>query len=122
MGPRPSAPVRLERLALARAGDRVAVAAPAEVSVLGDADALARALGNLIENALVHGPPGGAVRVEVREAEGRALLSVSRRGPGLRGEDAERAFERFWRANPRSARRLGTGPRDRAGDRRAARR
>jgi two-component system OmpR family sensor kinase len=97
--PRPAEPVRLDRLALDRADSRVSVDAPAPVTVRGDADALARALDNLVENALVHGPADGAVRILVRESGGRALVTVSDEGPGLRGEDAERAFERFWRAS-----------------------
>jgi two-component system OmpR family sensor kinase len=90
--------VRLDELALARTGERVVVDAPAPVTVGGDADALARALGNLVENGLVHGPAGGVVRIEVREEAGRALVTVRDEGAGLSGADAERAFERFWRA------------------------
>jgi two-component system, OmpR family, sensor kinase len=98
-GPRRAEPVRLDRLALAYADGRVTVEAPDPVTVRGDPDALARALGNLVDNALLHGPEGGAVRIAVREELGRALVTVSDDGPGLSGEDAERAFERFWRAN-----------------------
>jgi len=92
-------PVRLDRLALDRAGGRVTVDAPAAVTVRGDADALARAVGNLVENALLHGPEGGAVRIAVRRQGDRARVTVSDDGPGLSGEDAEHAFERFWRAS-----------------------
>jgi signal transduction histidine kinase len=92
-------PVRLDQLALDRAGAQVTVDAPAPVSVRGDPDALARALGNLVENALVHGPEGGAVRIAVRQEGDRALVTVSDDGPGLSAEDAEHAFERFWRAS-----------------------
>ena len=92
-------PVRLDQLALDRAGGQVTVDAPAPVTVRGDPDALARALGNLVENALVHGPEGGAVRIAVRQEGDRALVTVSDDGPGLSGEDAEHAFERFWRAS-----------------------
>ena len=35
----------------------------------------------------------------MREERGRALVTVSDDGPGLSGEDAEHAFERFWRAS-----------------------
>jgi two-component system, OmpR family, sensor kinase len=90
--------VRLDRLALALAGPRVAVTAPAPVTVRGDADALTRAIGNLIENALVHGPAGDLVTVEVGERDGRACVAVSDRGHGLPPDQAEHAFERFWRA------------------------
>ncbi|HET6172180.1 MAG TPA: HAMP domain-containing sensor histidine kinase [Gaiellales bacterium] len=97
-GPSSAQPVRLDQLALASATDRVEVDAPAPVTVRGDADALARAIGNLVENAIVHGPAGGIVRVELRETGGRALLTVTDGGPGLNPEQAEHAFERFWRA------------------------
>jgi len=107
-GPGAMEPVRLDELALARAGGRVAVDAPAPVATSGDADALARAIGNLIENALVHGPEDGAVTVTVRESGGHALVTVRDAGPGLSGADAEHAFERFWRAS-RPSRPPGSG-------------
>jgi signal transduction histidine kinase len=72
--------------------------APAPVTVRGDADALTRALGNLVENALVHGPANESVTVEVQELAGRAHVSVTDRGRGLSPDQAEHAFERFWRA------------------------
>jgi two-component system OmpR family sensor kinase len=107
-GPGRSEPVRLDQLAHASADGRVSVEAPAPVTVLGDPDALARALRNLVENALLHGPEGGDVRIAVRETGGRAIVTVSDDGPGLSGEGAERAFERFWRAN-RPDRPAGSG-------------
>ncbi|MDX6619011.1 MAG: two-component system, OmpR family, sensor kinase [Gaiellales bacterium] len=90
--------VRLDVLARALASPRVAVVAPAPVTVRGDADALTRALGNLVENALVHGPANESVTVEVQELAGRAHVSVTDRGRGLSPDQAEHAFERFWRA------------------------
>jgi signal transduction histidine kinase len=79
-----------------------------EVAVEGDPDALARALENLVENALVHGPDGGAVTVALRHQDGRALLSVSDEGRGPSPEQRERVFERFWRG-PDAAARPGSG-------------
>jgi two-component system OmpR family sensor kinase len=107
-GPGRSEPVRLDQLARAYADKRVSVEAPAPVTVIGDPDALARALRNLVENALLHGPEGGDVRVAVRETGRRAIVTVSDDGPDLSGEDAQRAFERFWRAN-RPDRPAGSG-------------
>jgi len=57
----------------------------------------------LIENALVHTPPGTPVRVVVRGAE----LTVEDDGPGIPVEDAEQAFARFTRLS--GARASGTG-------------
>ncbi len=65
--------------------------------VRGERDALGRAVGNLVRNARKHGPPGGRVTVSVRAAGERALVTVADEGAGLSAEEAERAFERFWR-------------------------
>ena len=97
-GPGPGDAVRLDRLALEFAGARVEVDAPAPVTVRGDAQALTRAIANLTENALVHGPANGLVTITVSAAAGRAQVTVSDLGPGLTPEQAGHAFERFWRA------------------------
>ncbi len=72
--------------------------------VRGDAGQLTRALENLVENALVHGPEDGAVTVSLACADGRARLTVRDEGPGPDPGDAERLFERFWRGPGASAR------------------
>jgi two-component system OmpR family sensor kinase len=94
--------VRLDLLAkdAVRVDDRVDVAAPDPVRVQGDAAALLRALGNLVQNAHVHGPAGGRVLVAVEEGDRVVRLSVTDEGQGLRLEEAKLAFERFWRRSP----------------------
>jgi two-component system OmpR family sensor kinase len=77
------------------------------VLVRGERDALARAIGNLVQNARRHGPPGGRIRVTAEIGEGRALLTVADEGGGLAPDDVTRAFERFWRAP--GAREPGSG-------------
>jgi signal transduction histidine kinase len=72
--------------------------------VRGDRSELERALANLIENALVHGPVDGAVDVSLVESGGRALLTVRDDGPGPDPGDLDRLFERFWRGAGASAR------------------
>jgi two-component system, OmpR family, sensor kinase len=66
----------------------------------GDRAALLLALGNLIGNARRHGPPGGTVTIAIGHSDTVALISVSDEGPGLSAADAEKAFDRFWRADP----------------------
>jgi two-component system OmpR family sensor kinase len=86
---------------LARAAAAVDVDVLGEpVSVLGDRDALERALANLLENARRHGK--GRIAVETREQDGLALLTVEDEGPGLRAEEARLAFGRFWRGSGRT--------------------
>ena len=79
---------------------------PAEVS--GDEAALRRAVGNLIENGLVHGPAGGEVRVQLQVNGDRARIEVSDAGPGPDPAAHDRLFERFWRA-PEASERPGSG-------------
>ena len=70
-----------------------------------------RAVGNLIDNALRHTPPGGAVDVEVARADASALaVSVRDTGEGIAPELLPRVFERFVRADAsRSSEGAGLG-------------
>ncbi|GAA1263685.1 putative sensor histidine kinase PhoR [Planotetraspora silvatica] len=77
------------------------------VYVLGDETRLRQVIGNLMRNALKHTPAGTAFRVGVGvtpETEQAAVLEVTDEGPGLSREDAERVFERFYRADPARSR------------------
>ncbi len=74
--------------------------------VRADRDDLARVLGNLIENAIVHNPPGTSVTVHVRPRDGRVVAEVTDDGLGIPQEARERVFERFQRLGDRRA---GTG-------------
>jgi signal transduction histidine kinase len=91
--------VELDALArdAAAASDRVVLGAVSPVAIRGDEQALGRALGNLIENGLVHGPEGGSVTVSVEASGGRAVVRVSDEGSGPDPADHEHLFERFWR-------------------------
>jgi two-component system OmpR family sensor kinase len=67
------------------------------VFVVAERDELLRAITNLVENALVHTPPGTHVRVAVGSEHGTALLVVEDDGPGIPPAAAARIFERFTR-------------------------
>ena len=75
-------------------------------SIEADPTLLARALGNLLENAAEHA--GGAERLTIRAAPGVVRFEVSDRGPGFSKEDLERAFEPFTRGS-RAEGSLGLG-------------
>jgi signal transduction histidine kinase len=51
----------------------------------------------LIENALVHTPPGTTVRVKASLEGGRASLTAEDDGPGIPPETHSHVFERFYR-------------------------
>ncbi|MGI8512467.1 MAG: HAMP domain-containing sensor histidine kinase [Solirubrobacteraceae bacterium] len=69
-----------------------------EVPVDGVADDLHRMALNLIENALVHTPPGTPVTVSVAPGDGVVTLEVADRGPGVPAEARAKVFDRFARA------------------------
>ena len=74
------------------------------VRIVGNTDAIADALRNLIENALAHTAPGTEVIVEVGSD---GALSVQDSGPGIPADDRPRIFDRFWRG--KGARSEGAG-------------
>jgi signal transduction histidine kinase len=100
----PDTEVRLDALALAAAGGRVRAATPDPGLVRGDEQALERAVGNLIENALAHGPEDGPVEVTVTHAGDEVRLTVTDTGPGIPPGQVEAATTRFWRGEDARAR------------------
>jgi two-component system OmpR family sensor kinase len=93
-----------------RDGSNVAGQAAAAV-VLGDDARLRQVAGNLLGNALTHTPDDTSVTVRVGTASSDGtswgVLEVSDNGPGLPPEQAERVFERFYRADSSRARATG---------------
>ena len=65
--------------------------------VRGDGSSLARALANLVQNAIAHGNHGGQITVEVTSA---GSISVNDDGPGIASADRTRIFEPFYRLKP----------------------
>jgi two-component system OmpR family sensor kinase len=76
--------------------------------VYGDDARLRQVIGNLMTNALTHTPPEAAVTLRLRTEPGNlAVVEVADTGPGLSPEQAERVFERFYRADAARTRRAG---------------
>jgi len=79
--------------------------------VLGDEVRLRQVIGNLMSNALTHTPD--ATPVEVRILSGTlygapgVVLEVADQGQGLATNQAERVFERFYRADQARTRKTG---------------
>jgi two-component system sensor histidine kinase MprB len=88
--------------------DRVRSVVDARPVVSGETSALVRAVTNLIENGLVHGPADGQVDVTLRQHGDLAEILVSEQGSGIPEDARERALERFWRGEE-SAGRPGSG-------------
>ena len=65
----------------------------------GDANALERAVLNLLDNAAKWSPPGGTVRVELApHADGGVVLEVADAGTGIADDDLPHVFDRFYRS------------------------
>jgi two-component system phosphate regulon sensor histidine kinase PhoR len=93
-----------------RQGLRIRVDVPADLEILADPAQAARAVGNVLHNAVKFSPAGGAVEIRGRvdEAGGLVTLSVADEGPGIPPDELERIFERFFRGD-RSRGTPGTG-------------
>ncbi|MDG4824173.1 HAMP domain-containing sensor histidine kinase [Asanoa sp. WMMD1127] len=68
------------------------------LTYIGDHDALRRAVGNLLSNAVRLSPEGGTVTVAAGTAPGWRWIAVADHGPGIAAGDQARVFDRFWRA------------------------
>ena len=75
----------------------------------GDEPRLRQVIGNLVNNALTHTPDGTPVRVKISrgslpaepgaEPVPAVVLDVADDGPGMNTDQAQRVFERFYRAD-----------------------
>ncbi|HET9853147.1 MAG TPA: HAMP domain-containing sensor histidine kinase [Candidatus Limnocylindrales bacterium] len=81
----------------ADAGVRIEVD-PAPTPAVGDPARLRQLVTILLDNAIRHSPREAIVRLAVRPLGQAASLAVDDAGPGVRPEDRERVFDRFWRA------------------------
>ncbi|HEX5044865.1 MAG TPA: ATP-binding protein [Candidatus Polarisedimenticolaceae bacterium] len=110
LAPRPTDPGEFLREVVApyRAAHPPGVAIEEDYAAAGtaavDARVLARAVVNLIENALQAMPQGGRLRLAVRRRDGEVLLSVSDTGPGLDPRVRARLFTPYF-----STKSSGTG-------------
>jgi two-component system sensor histidine kinase BaeS len=68
---------------------------------------VARVVGNLLDNAVRHSPPGSTVHVAVRRSGALAEVIVEDRGPGISPDDLERIFSRFYRGEKSRSRTHG---------------
>lgn len=81
------------------------IALPVQV----DPDRITQVLTNLLGNALLATPAGGAVTIIARPSGAGTEVVVTDTGVGLSTRDLERVFERFYRAAGRPRRSAGSG-------------
>lgn len=88
--------------------------------IQGDPDRLTQVMVNLIGNALLHTPPGGAIRVDMENydvsesmskpvaANDWVRVSVEDNGEGIPPEELMHIFDRFYRVNKARERETGS--------------
>ena len=86
-GPRPHGSARLD------------VSVPPGTVAWADPGHLARALRNVVANALTHSPVGGIVTVTAERVGGVVRIHIADQGPGIAPDDVAHVFERFYRAD-----------------------
>ncbi|MDR3408241.1 MAG: HAMP domain-containing sensor histidine kinase [Methylovirgula sp.] len=72
--------------------------AEAVVTLPGDADLLREALMNLVDNAIKFTPRHGRVQISAENTLDGPRLRVRDSGPGIRPEDSDKIFKRFFRS------------------------
>ncbi|MCO6388513.1 sensor histidine kinase [Aliihoeflea sp. 40Bstr573] len=65
------------------------------------------ALRNIVENAVLHSPAGGRVRIVIASSSQESRFEVIDAGPGMSDDDLAHARERFWRGASRDG--VGSG-------------
>ena len=82
---------------------------PEPLRVRGDASAIARAVRNLLDNAVAAAGPAGHVKVSASASPDGVEINVSDDGPGIPAADREQIFEPFTRLEPGSGNGTGLG-------------
>lgn len=72
---------------------------PGPAPVHADEARLRQVTTNLVGNAAAHTPSGSPVRLGVGMIDGLAILEVADEGPGMSAIQADRVFDRFYRAD-----------------------
>jgi two-component system phosphate regulon sensor histidine kinase PhoR len=80
---------------------------PSVQAIATDAQRLADALRNLLENAIRYSPEGTVTTLSARPDGERAAISVTDQGPGIPASDLTRVFERFYRVDKARSRDSG---------------
>lgn len=87
--------------------ERIRIRLPDDCRVMGNLNALAQAMENVLRNAIRHSPPGGEVCLSAQREGWAWRLSIADQGAGVADGDLQRIFRPFSRLS--SARPGGDG-------------
>ncbi|MBR5514553.1 MAG: GHKL domain-containing protein [Ruminococcus sp.] len=77
------------------------------IRINGSEQHIKQMAGIFIDNALKYSKDGGTVRVSLSRDDNKAILAVYNTGSGVREEDVDKLFERFYRSDESRARTTG---------------
>jgi two-component system OmpR family sensor kinase len=77
---------------------RFVVDAAQDLWVYGEPDQLMQALLNLLKNAIAHSPEGSTIVLAAGADDSVVRIAVEDAGPGIRPEELDRVFDRFFRS------------------------
>ncbi|MFP5116468.1 sensor histidine kinase [Bacillaceae bacterium C204] len=80
---------------------------PASLITIGDPQRLSQLLYILLDNAIKYTPNGGEVRLSLTIVGQQLCISVQDTGIGIKEEDYQRIFERFYRSDKSRSRQMG---------------
>jgi len=87
----------------------LAVEADGDVFAVADEQRVVQIIRNLVENALVHTPPGTRVVLRVAREGTAGSVTVEDDGPGIPPDELAHVFERFYRGDGSQASGSGLG-------------
>ena len=81
---------------------RIAFARPRKdtATVMGKPDRLARAINNIIDNAISFSPPGGLIEIAAARVGDEVRIRIEDEGPGVPADAREAIFNRFHSVRP----------------------
>lgn len=80
----------------------------ADISIYADPDRIEQVLINLLQNAINFSHPGGQIDVTLTKRE-RAYLEIRDYGMGIKEEDMQFIWDRFYKVDKARSKKLGTG-------------
>ena len=91
---------KIERVEAAERNHTLAIEIAPDVEFIrADHSALRRALCTIVENAIKYTPHGGRIVLSVRSEREHAIIEIIDNGRGIRDEDLNRIFDKFYRGH-----------------------